>query len=388
LDHSLVESDPLTDWRGHVALQRETPSYLLARSVIKNALDLTRHLSHATAVADSAWMPLGEALALLLGTSDRSKQQQQLEMLAKECQSVLSKQPVLVPVPVPCKVFGDIHGQFRDLLLLFAEYGFPTHTAGDVESVSYVFNGDFVDRGAHQLEVVCLLFALKAMYPNRIFLIRGNHEFRAQNTGHNGFLKTCEKQYGYSPRGQEPAVFKMVHAVFDYLPLAALIDDSVLVLHGGLGDGKWSLDQLRDGSIRRPFSSWDGEMGDTRKPLPDFVLQMLWSDPSDSDAEMSKGVHYQDPRIDPHGRGANVIRFGPDITSEFCEREGVQMIIRSHQYVPCGCKVMHSGRLLTIFSARNYCGDQKNDSALLLLVPHKSDGTLRVSIKRLLHVEE
>ena len=64
------------------------------------------------------------------------------------------------------------------------------------------------------------------------------------------------------------------------------------------------------------------------------------------------------------------------------------MIIRSHQYVPCGCKVMHSGRLLTIFSARNYCGDQKNDSALLLLVPHKSDGTLRVSIKRLLHVEE
>lgn len=110
----------------------------------------------------------------------------------------------------------------------------------------------------------------------------------------------------------------MVHAVFDYLPLAALIDDSVLVLHGGLGDGKWSLDQLRDGSIRRPFSSWDGEMGDTRKPLPDFVLQMLWSDPSDSDAEMSKGVHYQDPRIDPHGRGANVIRFGPDITFVPC----------------------------------------------------------------------
>lgn len=90
LDHSLVESDPLTDWRGHVALQRETPSYLLARSVIKNALDLTRHLSHATAVADSAWMPDGEALALLLGTSDRSKQQQQLEMLAKGASKSLS----------------------------------------------------------------------------------------------------------------------------------------------------------------------------------------------------------------------------------------------------------------------------------------------------------
>jgi hypothetical protein len=58
-------------------------------------------------------------------------------------------------------VFGDIHGQFRDLLSLFAEFGFPSHRGGDVETVSYVFNGDFVDRGEHQLEVVALLFALK-----------------------------------------------------------------------------------------------------------------------------------------------------------------------------------------------------------------------------------
>ena len=100
-------------------------------------------------------------------------QQKNFETLSRACQAVVSKQPVLVPVPVPCKVFGDVHGQFSDLLLLFSEYGFPTHTAGDVESISYVFNGDFVDRGNHQLEVVCLLFALKAMYPNRIFLIRG-----------------------------------------------------------------------------------------------------------------------------------------------------------------------------------------------------------------------
>ena len=83
-------------------------------------------------------------------------------------------------VPAPCDK-GDIHGQFRDLLLLFREYGFPNHTTGDVESISYVFNGDFVDRGAHQLEVVCLLFALKILYPSRIFLIRGNHEFRNLN---------------------------------------------------------------------------------------------------------------------------------------------------------------------------------------------------------------
>jgi hypothetical protein len=66
-------------------------------------------------------------------------------------------------VSAPCKVFGDIHGQLRDLLLLFREFGFPSHRRGDVEYIHYIFNGDFVDRGAHQLECVTILFALKVM---------------------------------------------------------------------------------------------------------------------------------------------------------------------------------------------------------------------------------
>ncbi|EOD36782.1 Serine/threonine-phosphatase, partial [Emiliania huxleyi CCMP1516] len=86
---------------------------------------------------------------------------------------VLRQQPTVVRVPAPCKVFGDVHGQLRSLLLLFASFGFPSHLAGDVQGVSYIFNGDFVDRGVHQLEVVALLFALKLVYPERIYLLRG-----------------------------------------------------------------------------------------------------------------------------------------------------------------------------------------------------------------------
>ncbi len=73
-----------------------------------------------------------------------------------------------------------MHGQFRDLLVLFREYGYPSNR-GDIETVKYIFNGDFVDRGFHQLETVLLLFALKIAYPSRVFLLRGNHEFREQN---------------------------------------------------------------------------------------------------------------------------------------------------------------------------------------------------------------
>ena len=77
------------------------------------------------------------------------------------------------------KIFGDVHGQLRDVLLLFGAFGVPTHKGGDVELCSYVFNGDFVDRGAHQCELVAMLFALKVLYPQRVYLIRGNHEFRS-----------------------------------------------------------------------------------------------------------------------------------------------------------------------------------------------------------------
>ena len=77
---------------------------------------------------------------------------------------------------LPTKIFGDVHGQLRDLLVLFGSFGFPSHKrGGDVELCSYVFNGDYIDRGTHQCEVVALLFALKVLYPTRIYLLRGNH---------------------------------------------------------------------------------------------------------------------------------------------------------------------------------------------------------------------
>lgn len=85
--------------------------------------------------------------------------------------------------PLPCaalapvKIFGDLHGQFGDLMRLFEEYGTPS-TAGDITYIDYLFLGDYVDRGSHSLETICLLLALKIEHPNAVHLIRGNHEVR------------------------------------------------------------------------------------------------------------------------------------------------------------------------------------------------------------------
>ena len=73
------------------------------------------------------------------------------------------------------KIFGDLHGQFGDLMRLFEEYGTPS-TAGDITYIDYLILGDYVDRGAHSLETICLLLALKLEHPRSVHLIRGNHE--------------------------------------------------------------------------------------------------------------------------------------------------------------------------------------------------------------------
>jgi len=128
--------------------------------------------------------------------------------------------------------------------------------------------------------------------------------------------------------------------------------------------------------VPRPLRSLRG--------APVWVAQALWSDPSDSDAQMAWGVHHNRER-DPHLNDPKVMmRFGPDVTEAFCRREKVQLVVRSHQYVAEGVKWMHGGRLVTVFSARNYLRAAKNDGALLL-VAIDGHGHYRVRAKRLLH---
>ena len=83
----------------------------------------------------------------------------------------------------PCKVFGNIHGQYTDLMRFFDTWKFPGENSqgGDISSFDYLFLGNFVDRGVHSLETICLLMALKVKYPRQIHLLRGSHEDRKIN---------------------------------------------------------------------------------------------------------------------------------------------------------------------------------------------------------------
>ena len=140
--------------------------------------------------------------------------------LCENVERILQKEPMCLQLRAPIKVFGDIHGQFSDLMRLFARYKCPRDgDDGDIDAVDYLFLGDYVDRGCHSLEVICLLFALKLKFPRQIHLIRGNHEDPTINAVY-GFWDECCRRLGDDPNNpeDEQSCWMRFNRVFEWMP--------------------------------------------------------------------------------------------------------------------------------------------------------------------------
>ena len=124
-------------------------------------------------------------------------------------------------------IVGDTHGQFADLMgMIFSEKvaGFPS------SNNVFIFNGDFVDRGENSLGVIITLLAIKLALPNAIHLVRGNHESVQMN---ERFGFTTELQFKFPNDFVE--LFSLFTETFNALPLAAVIENAIFVVHGGIG---------------------------------------------------------------------------------------------------------------------------------------------------------
>ncbi|CAD7970556.1 unnamed protein product [Amoebophrya sp. A25] len=299
---------------------------------------------------------------LLQPTSWKPPPEGTFAISAKECLqlceqvfAIMKEESMLLQLKSPIKVYGDIHGQFADLMRLFARYKGPMEGEfGDIEAVDYLFLGDFCDRGNYSLEVVVLLFALKVKYPNQIHMIRGNHEDVTINHIY-GFKTECQTRLKEDP-DSDKSCWQKFNAVFEWLPMGALIEKKILCIHGGIGKSIHTMKDIE--SIGRPLKVAQIPQSAQEQKVTD----LLWSDPSDSDAV--KGVTMNETR-DPDGSG-KIWKFGPDRVTEFCNKNPpCSLIVRAHECVMDGFERFAGGKLITLFSATDYCGHHKNAGALL-----------------------
>ncbi|XP_051204985.1 serine/threonine-protein phosphatase PP1 [Lolium perenne] len=250
----------------------------------------------------------------------------EIRHLCVAAKEIFLSQPNLLELEAPINVCGDIHGQFSDLLRLFDYGGLPP-------SANYLFLGDYVDRGKQSIETICLLLAYKIKFPDNFFLLRGNHECASINRIY-GFYDECKRRFSVR-------LWKLFTDCFNCLPVAALVDDKILCMHGGLSPDLDSLDRIRE--IQRPVD------------VPDqgLLCDLLWSDPdrdSSGWGENDRGVSFT---------------FGADKVAEFLNKHDLDLICRAHQVVEDGYEFFADRQLVTIFSAPNYCGEFNNAGALM-----------------------
>jgi serine/threonine-protein phosphatase PP1 catalytic subunit len=267
----------------------------------------------------------------------------EIKFLIDKSLQIIKEQKMLVELEAPLHVCGDIHGQYYDLLRIFEHCGYPGE-------YNYLFLGDYVDRGKQSLETVCLLLCYKIKYPTKVTLLRGNHESSVTNRIY-GFYDECKRRYNVR-------IWRSFTDLFNYLPVAAIIDDKILCMHGGLSPELKNLQNIE--SISRP----------TDIPDSGLLCDLLWSDP---DKEVLE--------YDENDRGVSVI-FGEKVVEDFNKKNDLDLIIRAHQVVDEGYEFFAKRQLITIFSAPNYCGEFDNSAGIMII-----DESLTCSLKVLRPVE-
>ena len=277
--------------------------------------------------------------------------------LIEETQKIFEREPSLLRLRAPLKIFGNINGQFGDLMKLFEHFGLPcdSDSQGDIEGFTYLFMGDYIDYGKYNVEVLCLLFALKLKYPDSIFLLRGHHEDRFVNKA-LGFAEECIMKYNDNLNDVN-SVFHRFNRLFEYLPLAVLVEDNILCVHGGIGSTLNSLAEID--SLERPI-----EIAHIPTTLYEkFVIDLLLSDPVSYDYELKNQIDQERDFLN----SGYVNKFGIERLNKFLLENNLKFIIRSHENVIDGFEKFADDKVVTIFSNMNYLGKHLNAAAVLII---------------------
>ena len=292
-----------------------------------------------------------------------------IDTVARDVRKLCLAEPRCVHVHAPCYILGDIHGNYQDLIA-FEKALWRIGLA--LSPANFLFLGDYVDRGAHSLEVITYLLAQKALCPGKIVLLRGNHEIRAQNshTGYNPcFKQSCEQTLG-PELGEQ--VWESINLAFDTFPVAAIVDNNIFCVHGGIpapevisrslaGSNKLG----RNGGIAALSAEINKIPRDLPNPDPadggnELAWDLLWNDPAPSNGDTAK----QEDFGENTARGTGHV-FTAQALEKFLRQYGLSHLVRAHEVRKTGFQVQQHSQMVTIFSSSGYCG--ANNEACCIL---------------------
>lgn len=254
---------------------------------------------------------------------------------------VFQKLPNVLRLEGDFYIVGDLHGNIRDLVRILAAGGSPSQTR-------YLFLGDYVDRGDYSVEVITFLISMAMLFPQNVFLLRGNHEYEDVNSTY-GFKDQVLCIFGSS------RLFSSFQQFFAELPIAAIVNGQHFCVHGGLSPLLQNVSEL-------------DELDRRMTPPPRIITDIMWSDPV-----TPKTVVYIDSE---RGKGC---KFGHLAVKEFLKRNGLQKVIRAHQFAQNGVFMHFDSLLYSIFSTCNYKGEGSNTACILRV----TKGSTEVEIFRL-----
>jgi serine/threonine-protein phosphatase PP1 catalytic subunit len=320
--HHIFQNNPIWQYQYKLLTGEDVQDTLSCKRIV---IQLGEYMDHKF-IKEAANLNVDTVIQCILhGT--RKLTASEFRGLLVRSRILLLKEPNVLELPSPIHIVGDIHGHYNDLIHIFNTIGYPS------KSNRYLFLGNYVDRGKNSIEVICLLFAYKIKYPNSIFLLRGPHECQSTNRIY-GLYNEFQRKYNIQ-------LWKHVSEVFNALPIVAVVSDTFFCVNGGLSPSLTSMQQIKD--IVRPTD------------IPDYGLlcDLLWAQ--------------FDPEIDSWGDGGKCFSFlyGMKVVEKLLNRLDLKVMIKSQTVVENGYE--HLDRLVSIFSASNYCGEYANFGAVVTI---------------------